>query len=167
MEQLGFNVPLSLAQVINFLIVLLALRLFLYKPVLEMLDRRAQRVREGLEAAENVKEQAAEAEQEVAQQLEDARRQGQAVDRADPGSSVPHPGRVAHAGPYAKPTALLERARSEIQLERDQAIAELRKEFADLTMKRSRKGVGQSLDKQAGTSSSSSRCSPSPRFKGN
>ena len=79
MEQLGFNLPLLLAQVINFLVVLLALRLFLYKPVLAMLDRRAQRVREGLEAAESSKEQAAQADQEVARQLEEARRQGQAL----------------------------------------------------------------------------------------
>ena len=44
---------------------------------------------------------------------------------------------------------LLERARSEIQLERDQAIAELLREFADLTVSAAEKVIGQSLDRQA------------------
>jgi len=45
--------------------------------------------------------------------------------------------------------ALIERARGEIQLERDTAIAELRKEFADLTISAAEKVIGQSLDRTA------------------
>jgi F-type H+-transporting ATPase subunit b len=44
---------------------------------------------------------------------------------------------------------MLERARAEIQQERDAAIAELRKEFADLTISAAEKVIGQSLDRQA------------------
>ena len=44
---------------------------------------------------------------------------------------------------------LLERARSEIQLERDGAIAELRKEFADLTILAAERVIKRSLDRQA------------------
>ena len=43
---------------------------------------------------------------------------------------------------------MLERARGEIQLERDTAIAELRKEFADLTIAAAEKVIGQSLDRR-------------------
>jgi F-type H+-transporting ATPase subunit b len=138
---------LLLAQVINFFIVLLALRLLLYKPVLAMLDRRAERIREGLQAADKSKEQAAEAEQEVARQLEAARRQGQGlIAQAQEASS-----RIQEESRNAarrEAEALLERARSEIQLERDQAIAELRKEFADITVSAAEKVIGQSLDRQ-------------------
>jgi F-type H+-transporting ATPase subunit b len=148
MEQLGFNLPLLFAQVINFLIVLFALRLFLYKPVLEMLDRRAERVKEGLEAAETSKEQAAQAEQDVARQIDDARAQGQAMiaQSQEAATRIQEEGR-AQARREAE--TLLERARNEIQLERDQAIAELRREFADLTISAAEKVVGQSLDKQS------------------
>src|SRR5581483_2161903 len=45
--------------------------------------------------------------------------------------------------------AILERARNEIALERDGAIAELRREFADLTISAAEKVIGQSLDRQA------------------
>jgi F-type H+-transporting ATPase subunit b len=147
MEQLGFNLPLLLAQVINFVVVLIALRLFLYKPVLEMLDRRAQRVREGMEAAETSKEQAAQADQEVARQLEEARRQGQAL-VAQTQEAASRIQDEAREQARREADTMLERARSEIQLERDQAIAELRREFADLTMEAAEKVVGQSLDRQ-------------------
>ncbi|HWQ27678.1 MAG TPA: ATP synthase F0 subunit B, partial [Dehalococcoidia bacterium] len=45
--------------------------------------------------------------------------------------------------------ALLARARSEIQLERDNAIAQLRKEFADVTIRAAEKVIRQSLDREA------------------
>lgn len=147
MDQLGLNLPLLLAQVINFFIVLVALKVFLYKPVLGMLDQRAQRVREGLQAADRSKEQAAEAEQEVSKQLDEARRQGQTlIAQAQEASS-----RIQEESRNAarrEAEALLERARSEIQLERDQAISELRKEFADITVTAAEKVIGQSLDRQ-------------------
>jgi len=147
MDQLGLNLPLLLSQVINFFIVLLALRLFLYKPVLGMLDQRAQRVKEGLQAAEQSKEHAAEAEQEVSRQLDEARRQGQAlIAQAQEASNRIQ--EESRSVAQREADTLLGRARSEIQLERDQAIAELRREFADITVAAAEKVIGQSLDKQ-------------------
>lgn len=148
MEELGLNVPLLAAQIINFFIVLLALYFFLYKPVLGMLDRRSERVREGLEAADQSKERAAEAEQQVAQQLEEARRQGQTLttQAQETANRIQEEGREQAR---REAEALLERARSEIQLERDQAIAELRQEFAGLTVLAAERVIGQSLDRQA------------------
>ena len=148
MEQLGINVPLLVAQIINFFIVLVVLRLFLYKPVLAMLDSRAQRVREGLEAAEQSKDQAAEAETEVAKQLDEARRQGQAM-TAQAQETANRIQEEAREQARREAEALLERARSEIQLERDQAIAELRQQFAGLTVLAAERVIGQSLDRQA------------------
>ena len=148
MEQLGINLPLLIAQVINFFVVLFALRLFLYKPVLAMLDRRAERVREGLEAAEQSKSQAAEAEQEVQRQLDEARREGQQM-IAQAQETAGRIQEEARQQAQREAQQLLERARGEIQLERDQAIAQLRREFADLTFSAAEKVIGQSLDRQA------------------
>ncbi|MGB2695431.1 MAG: F0F1 ATP synthase subunit B [Dehalococcoidia bacterium] len=148
MDELGINLPLLVAQVINFFIVLVALRLFLYKPVLAMLDRRAQRVREGLDAAEESKEHASAAEQEMTGQIEEARRQGQAlIAQAQEASNRVQEEARNQARREAE--VLLERARGEIQLERDQAIAELRREFADLTVNAAEKVISQSLDRDA------------------
>ncbi len=142
MSALGFNIPILVAQLVNFFVLLILLRLFLYRPILEMLDRRSQRIREGLTAAEQSKEHAAEAEQEVARQMEEA-----LVAQAQETSSRIQ--EEARNQARREGEQLLERARNEIQLERDQAIAELRKEFADLTVRAAEKVISQSLDRQA------------------
>jgi len=148
MSELGFNIPVLVAQLINFFLLLVVLRIFLYRPILDVLDRRSQRIREGLEAAEQSKEQAAQAEQEVARQIEEARRQGQAlIAQAQEASTRIQEESRNQARREGE--VLLERARNEIQLERDQAIAELRREFADLTVAAAEKVIGQSLDRQA------------------
>lgn len=148
MDELGLNVPVLVAQLVNFFILLALLRIFLYKPILEMLDRRRDRIREGEEAAQQSKAQASEAEADVARQLDEARHQGQSIlAQAQEASSRIQEDARNQARQEAD--TLLERARNEIQLERDQAIAELRSEFADLTVSAAEKVIGQSLDKQA------------------
>ena len=148
MDELGFNVPVLIAQLVNFFILLVVLRIFLYKPILNMLDRRSQRIREGMEAAEQSKEQATQAEEEVARQLDEARQQGQAL-VAQAQEAANRIQEEARSQARRDSDTQLERARSEIQLERDRAIAELRKEFADLTVSAAEKVIGQSLDRQA------------------
>ncbi len=148
MSALGLNIPILVAQLVNFFVLLIVLRIFLYRPILDMLDRRSQRIREGLAAAEQSKEQAAEAEQAVTRQLEEARRQGQSLiaQAQDTSNRIQE---EARNQARRESEQLLERARNEIQLERDQAIAELRKEFADLTVLAAEKVINQSLDRQA------------------
>ena len=148
MDELGFNLPVLIAQVVNFFLMLVLLRIFLYKPVLEMLDRRAQRIREGVEAADKSKERASAGEQEVARQLDASREQGQAL-IAQAQEAANRIQQEARSQARQEGETMLERARTEIQLERDQAIAELRGEFADLTVSAAEKVIGQSLDRQA------------------
>ena len=148
MDELGFNLPVLIAQVVNFFLLLVLLRIFLYKPVLEMLDRRAQRIREGVEAADKSKERASAGEQEVARQLDASREQGQAL-IAQAQEAANRIQQEARSQARREGETMLERARTEIQLERDQAIAELRGEFADLTVSAAEKVIGQSLDRQA------------------
>ena len=50
---------------------------------------------------------------------------------------------------HSEAEALLARARTEIQLERDGAIARLRAEFADITISAAERVIGQSLDRRA------------------
>ena len=148
MDALGINVPGVVAQLINFFILLLLLRLFLYGPVMRMLDERARRVRQSMETAEESKGRAEQAERKVQERLEAVRREGQAL----VGQAQEVANRIQEEARQAarqETEALLARARSEIQLERDSAIAELRKEFADLTISAAEKVIGQSLDRRA------------------
>ena len=147
MEGLGINLPTLVAQIINFVILFGLLYLVAYKPLMRMLDERSKKVKESMEQTEYIKEQAARAEEEVKKQLGAAAKEGQEViARAmRTGEEVRQ-----EAQQQAKQEAesLITRARVEIQRERDGAIDELRKEFADLTILAAGKVIDRSLDKE-------------------
>ncbi len=145
---LGVNLPVLVAQLINFTALLIVLRLLVYKPVLKMLDERRNRIQEGLSAAQQGREQALEANREAGARIEAARREGQDIvaQAQQVSARLQEEGRQQT---QVQAEALLERARNEIQLERDNAIAELRREFADLTIAAAEKVIGQSLDRAA------------------
>jgi len=56
-EHFGIDWKLLLAQVVNFSILLVILRVFVYKPVLEVLKKRKQRIEEGLQFSKDAEEQ--------------------------------------------------------------------------------------------------------------
>ena len=147
MEGLGINLPTLLAQIINFAILLGLLYLVAYKPIIRMFDERSGKIKQSMEQTEFIKEQATHAEEEVKKQLEAAGRQGQEVIA---GAARMGEGVRQKAQQQAKQEAesLIARARTEIQRERDEAIDELRKEFADLTILAAGRVIDRSLDKE-------------------
>jgi F-type H+-transporting ATPase subunit b len=147
LEGLGINGPLLVAQIINFLILLGLLYLFAYKPILKMFDERANKIKESMDMTESVKQQAANAEEEAKKRIEEASQEGQEViARAIKTGEEIRQKAENDAKPEAE--ALVDRARQEIQQERDEAIAELRKEFTDLTIAAAEKVIEQELDKE-------------------
>jgi F-type H+-transporting ATPase subunit b len=145
---IGINLPVLIAQTVNFIVLLVVLRLVAYKPIMRLLDERARRIREGLSQAEASKERAAEADRAAREQIESARREGQQV-IAQAQQVASRLQEESRQQAQAQAEALLERARAEIQLERDGAVAALRREFADLTIAAAEKVVEQSLDRAA------------------
>ncbi len=148
MDALGINLPGLVTHIVSFLILFTLLKMFLYKPIVNMLDQRSQRIRESLESAERARQESAQSQEEVQAQLEAARAEGQQL--------------IASAREVAdrfreEETAKVrqeieaERARAEanIQRERDAAIEQLRSEFAGLAITAAERVVERSLDEQA------------------
>jgi len=137
-----------LAQVVNFIILLGILYLIAYKPLMRMLNERSQKIKEGMEQAEQIKEQAERADEEVKKRLGVASSEGQEVvaQAVKAGEGLKQ---KAQQEAKREAEALLDRARTEIGRERDEAIGELRKEFADLTIMAAEKVIDRSLDKKA------------------
>ncbi len=148
MEGLGISLPILIAQVINFTILLGLLYLVAYKPLMRMLDERSRRVKESMEQTELIKEQAAKAEQETKKRIAEASKEGlKIIDQAvKTGEEVRQ---KAQGEAREEAGALIIRAQAEIQRERDEAISVLRKEFADLTILAAEKIIDRSLDKEA------------------
>jgi len=146
-EGLGINLPTLLAQVVNFAILLGLLYLVAYKPIMRILDERSRKIRESMEQTELIKQQAERAREEVKEQLEAAGKEGMKIvaQAMRTGEEVRQ---KAKQDARKDAETLIGRARVEIQRERDGAIDELRKEFADLTIMAAEKIIEKSLDKQ-------------------
>ena len=148
MDQLGLNLTGLIVQFVNFGVLLFILWRFALPPVRRMLDERRRRIQESLEAADRMKVQAAETERMLEEQRAEGRRQAQEII----GQAQEIARRIeadAREQAQRETEALLARARTEIQLERDAAIGELRREFADVTVRAAEKVINQSLDRQA------------------
>lgn len=147
MEALGINLSGLIAQIINFLLLLVLLYLFVYKRVLKMLDERAKRIKESMEQTEAIKQEMARTEEQVKAQLEAGRREGQALiaQAAQAGEQLRE---EARQEARRETEALIARARQQIGLERDQALDELRRQFVDVALLAAEKVIKESLDRQ-------------------
>lgn len=150
MTGLGIDWYTLLAQLVNFFILFGVLGVVLYKPILKMFDERSRKIKESMEQADLTRQQVAQAEEEVARQLDEARKQGlDVLAQATKASEDLRQKLQQDAKQEAE--ALVNRARKEIQRERDEAVGVLRQEFADITIKAAEKVIERSLDKQAHT----------------
>ena len=145
---LGFNLPGLAAQLINFLILLVVLRLFLYRPVLRLLDARRDRIQQGVNQAEQAAEQAAASEAEARRIVEQAQAQGrEAIQRSQEAADRLRGELEERARQDAD--QIVTRARQEVRAERDRAIQQLHEQFADLTVTAAERVIGQSVDRSA------------------
>lgn len=147
MGSIGIDWQVLLAQLINFAILFGLLFFLLYKPVRRMLDERTARIRESMEQTEQIKERLAQTEEQVKEQLEAARGEGQGIlaQAAQMGERLKEEAREE-----AKRDAevIVARARTEIERERDEAIEELRRQFVDLAITAAEKVVSETLDRE-------------------
>ena len=128
---LGLNWQGMLWHAVNFIVLLVLLRLVLFKPVVGMLDERAKRVRDSMEQAEQARRAAEQAETDRQALLAETRREAEQMRaRADEQAKRI----VADAGERAQEQANRIIAQAEAQSEqlRNQTMAEVRAEIADL-----------------------------------
>jgi F-type H+-transporting ATPase subunit b len=147
LAKLGFNGPVFIAQLINFGLLLVLLRLFAYKPIMKMLDNRANKIKESLEAGDRAKQDAVSAEKEIAKKIEEASASGQQI----VGQAVKTAEEVKRRSSQdakKEADAIIAKTQVEIQREKQESMTELRKEVADLAVLVAGKAIGTSLDKE-------------------
>ena len=148
LETLGIHFPSLAIYLVNFLLVLALLYLLAYKPILRLMDQRADRIRESLEAAERAREEAASSQEAVQQQITEARREGQRImDQTREAAERFRTEEMDKARQEAE--AFVERARLDIQRERDTALQEVRSSFGDLAITAAERVIRSSLDRRA------------------
>jgi F-type H+-transporting ATPase subunit b len=143
-EALGINLNFLIAQIINFLLLMFILRMVLYRPMLNMLETRREKIRESLSAAEKARAEAANRSRENEEIIAQARRQAQDIIRqAEERAKQREQQIVADASTNVE--AMKVKAQQEVEYERQQAMAGLRGEVAQLSLAIARKTIGASL----------------------
>jgi len=147
MGALGINLPGLIAFLVSFVILFGLLGLFLYKPVMKMLDERSKRIKESMEQAEATKEQYARAEEEVRKLINKAREDGQALvsQASQMGDKIKE---EAKEGARKEAQVIVDRTRAELEEERDRIIDDLRREFVDISISAAEKVIKETLDKE-------------------
>lgn len=147
MGAIGIDWQVLLAQLINFGILFGILFFLLYKPMRRTFDERSNRIKESMDQAEQIKEQMARTEEQVKEQLVTARSEGQGIlaQAAQMGDRLKE---EARGEARQEAEVIVARARTEIELERDEAIDEVKRQFVDLAITAAEKVVRESLDRE-------------------
>ena len=143
-----FDLNMTLiAQVLNFFILLFILKKFAYKPLLDLMEARRQRVVSDLENAEKNRVASEELKAEYEKQLAEVKHEAQVImDKANKLANETREEIIAQA--RAEQERLIAAARDQIAREQQKAMMELRNEVASLSMLVATQIVGKSMDEQ-------------------
>ena len=145
MAALGIQWQQLLTQLLSFLILIGLLWRFAYRPILNALDARSERVRASMAQADRIERQLAETEQRNEQILTEARREAQqiVVNARELGDK-----QIAQARDAARDEAQkqLQISLAQLRAEEQRAKNELRQEYADLVIRAASRVVRQELD---------------------
>jgi F-type H+-transporting ATPase subunit b len=145
MDALGINGGFLVAQLINFGVVFLALAFLAWGPLTKALDNRALKIAKQLEDADVAAKARSNAEAEATKLVDAARREAakfgdEARGRGDEAATVI----IAEARQNAE--KILAEAREKAEVERNQQLAELRDQVAELAIAAAERLVGATMD---------------------
>lgn len=132
--KLGINWQLLLAQVVNFLIVLGVLTYFVYKPILDLLDRRTHRIQKAMQEAKRLEEEAKKLEARRIEKLKVIDEEcGRVLAAARTKAEAMHAEMLAKARSDSE--HLLEKGRQDLKHERDAAMKDIQETLATVILK--------------------------------
>lgn len=145
MDQLGISGGLLVSQIVNFLLLMVILRMLLYKPVLNMLDQRKERIAQSMKDAERASAAAQEAEMEKSKVLDAARREAQEI-RAQATRDAEKIAQDVRSRAEQDATGIRMKAQEEAQRQLETALADANKQVADLAILATERILGRELE---------------------
>jgi len=137
--------PTLLAQIINFLILVILLKAVAYKPIVKMLKEREDKIAQNIKAAEDDEIKAKAVLKEYQERLAGARIQAQEiVDKAEKRAQEEYDARVLETKKEIE--QMRKHAELEICRERERAVAQLKDEVVALSVAAAGKIIGANLD---------------------
>ncbi len=142
-KSLGLNSTL-VAQVFHFIVLLIFLRLVVYKPIVNILEKRQQFIHDNVKAAEEERKQAEALRQSYLADMQKAREEAQAVIQQAAKAGEAQAQQIIEAA-RAEAGRIKETALQEIQREKEKAVAELRDQVVTLSIMVADKIIGRQI----------------------
>src|SRR3990167_64926 len=134
MEQLGIEPSLLLAQVVNFLIIVFVLSKVLYKPIIDMIDKRKREIEEGLTLTQKMREEEEKMQAKKVKLLEETRKEGRVViEEAKKQAKEVEKDLVAQAQKQAE--EIVAKGKADVERLHESMQKDVRKEAIDLAIR--------------------------------
>ena len=144
MEALGINLGYLFVQIFNFAILFVVLRVWVLKPILSVLEKRREKIAQGLEDARIAAEARENAEMDAEKIITDARiKANEIIQEATNRAEVLQKDLRSQADIEINKER--ESGRRELELERNRLLGDLRKQVAALSISAAQKLIGESL----------------------
>jgi F-type H+-transporting ATPase subunit b len=147
LEKLGLNLGFLIVQILNFAIIMVVLIAWVYKPLMNMLNKRREKIEKGLEDAQVAADARANAEKDAealmsetqakaAQMIREATEKAEAANRDVRAAAEADLSNVRKAG------------LAEVETEKERALNELRVHVTALAIAAAQKIIGETLDEK-------------------
>jgi F-type H+-transporting ATPase subunit b len=148
LSKLGIDWRLLIAQLVNFLILLFILYKFLYKPVLNLLENRREKIEKGLKDAEKMGEELEKIKALREEEIKKAKREAQEIiERAQ--KTAESAGREIKLKAKKEVEKLIDVAKNQIIDEKEKMLAEIKNEASTLVVAAAERVVGKVIDVKA------------------
>lgn len=147
MEGLGLNLGYVIVQIITFVGMVIILRAWVYKPLLDMLDRRRKTIAQGLEDARVASDARANAEKDAQEIVAKAQQEANAKVR-EASERAEQAGREIQAAAEANAAKIRETAKLEAEQSKEGILGEMRGQVAALAIAAAQKIIGETLDQK-------------------
>jgi F-type H+-transporting ATPase subunit b len=148
LEKLGLNLGFLIVQILNFAIIFIVLRQWVYKPLISMLEKRKAAIARGLEDARIAEEARANAEVEANRIITEAQAKANDVIR-EASERAEAAGREIRQAMDAEAAKAREASLAEIDGERNRMLSELRGQVVTLAIAAAQKLIGENLDEKS------------------
>ena len=144
MDKLGINLGLLIVQILNFAIIFVVIRAWLYKPLLKMMEKRKLTAAQSLEDARIAAEARANAESEAEKIIDESQAKAADILR----DATARAEKIEHELKSHSDTEIMnarQMALAEVEQDRIRMLSELRGQVVSLAMAASYKLIGESL----------------------
>ncbi len=144
MDKLGIEPKLLLAQIINFLIIVFVLSKLLYKPILQMLEKRKKEIQAGLDLTEKLRQEEEKLKLKRERTNEEARKEAQRI-LEEAHEQAQQEGKEIIAAAHTQAEGLLVKAKEEVARIHGSLTDQIRKESVELSIAMAKKVLLRSL----------------------